>query len=57
MEGVWVQLLWGREARARVILVLRECIWNVPRVSLVLPAFDFTGSLGFPPHRVVYPLG
>ena len=38
-----------------VILVLRECIWNAPSVSLVLPSFDHTGSLGSPPHRVVYP--
>ena len=47
----------GQGARARVILVLGECIWNVPAVSLVLPAFDDTGSLGFPPPQVVYPTG
>ena len=29
-----------------------ECIWNAPTVSLVLLAFDDTGSLGFPPLRV-----
>ena len=33
-------------ARARVILVLREYIWNAPTVPLVLPAFDGTDSLG-----------
>ena len=32
-EGVWVQLFGCQEARARVIFVLRECIWNAP-VSL-----------------------
>ena len=41
---------WGVQvARARVILVLREFIWNAPAVSLGLSAFDDTGSLGFPP--------
>ena len=39
----------GRGVRARVILVLRECI------SLDLPAFDDTSSLGSPPRRVFYP--
>ena len=47
----------GSRGRARVILVLCECIWNVPTVSLVLPPFDDTGSLGSPPHQVVYPAG
>ena len=51
-----VQLLKGRGARARVILVLRECIWNVPAVLLVLPAFDYTDSLGSSPRQVVIPL-
>ena len=37
---------------SRVILVLRECIWNAPAVSLVLPTFDDTGSLGSLPRRV-----
>ena len=46
---------WGGQvARARVILVLWECIWNVPVVSLVLPAFDDTTPLGSP-RQVVYP--
>ena len=40
--------------RNRVILVLRECIWNAPEVLLVLPPFDDNGSLGYPPRRVVY---
>ena len=39
-------------SRARAILVLRECIWNAPVISLVLPAFDDTESLGSP-HQVV----
>ena len=42
--------------RARV-LVLRECIWNASTVSLVIPAFDDTGSLGSTPRRVLYPPG
>ena len=42
---------WG------VILVLYECIWNALMVSLVLPSFDNTGSLGYPPYQVVYPPG
>ena len=57
MEGVWVQLLGGQGARDRVILVLRDCIWNEPGVPLVLPAFDDASSLGSPPHQVVYPPG
>ena len=42
--GVWVYLLGDQGAGARVILVLRECIWNAPAVLLVHPAFDDTGS-------------
>ena len=57
VRGVWVQLLGGQGACAVVILVLRECIWNEPAVSLVLPAFDVTGSLGSSPRQVVYPPG
>ena len=44
--------VWG--PRARFILVLSECIWNAAAVSLVFPAFDDTGSLGFPSRPVVY---
>ena len=55
--GVWVQLLGGQGARTVVILVLRECIWNAPAFSLVLPVFDNNGSLGSPPRQVVYLLG
>ena len=44
--GVWVQLLGGQGACACVILVFRECIWNAPSLSLVLPAFVDTDSLG-----------
>ena len=40
-------MLEGQGRFARVILVLRECVWNVPAVSLSLPAFDDTGSLGY----------
>ena len=40
----------GQGGRARFILVLRECIWNAPAVSLVLPTSDDTGSLGSPPR-------
>ena len=42
----------GQKARARVILVLRECTWNALTVSRVLLAFDYTGSVGYPPRRV-----
>ena len=54
MGGVWVQLLEGQGARARVIFVLHECIWNTSVVSLVLPTFDDTGSLVY---QLVYPPG
>ena len=57
MGEVWVQLWGGREARARVVLVLCECIWNAPAVSLLLPVFDDTDSLGSPPRQVVCPPG
>ena len=46
-----------RAARARVALVLRQCIRNVPAVSLVFPTFDDSGSLGNPLRQGVYPLG
>ena len=39
------------------LFILRECIWNAPTVSLVVPAFDDTGSLGSPPRHAVYPPG
>ena len=52
--GDWVQILGGLGARARVILVLRERIWNTPAVSLVFPALHDTGSLGSPKGQVVY---
>ena len=47
---------WSQGARARVILVLRECIWDAPAVSLVLPTFGNTSSLGSPPYWVYIPL-
>ena len=53
VKGVWIQLLGDQGTRALVILALREYIWNSPAVSLVLTAFDDTGSLGSP-LRVVY---
>ena len=55
--------IWGGESLGSivggsrlfgVILVLCECIWNAPTVSLFLLAFDDTGSLSSP-HQVVYP--
>ena len=49
---------WGVQGtRDRVILVLRECIWNTSVVTLVLPGFNTAGSLGSPPRQVVYPPG
>ena len=56
-ERFWVQLLGVKGDCARVILVLRECIWNAPAVSLVLPAYDDTGSLGFPRRQALYSPG
>ena len=47
-------IVGGQVARARVILVFRDCIWNAPGISLVLPDVDDTASLGSPPHQVVY---
>ena len=43
-------MLRGQGSYDCVILVLRERIWNVhvPAASLLFPAFDNTGSLGFP---------
>ena len=49
-------IVGGLGPRIRVILVLRECIWNAPAVSLFLPTFDDTGSLGSLPRQVVIPL-
>ena len=37
-----------------MLFVLRECIWNVPAVSLDLPTFDDAGSLGYLPRQVIY---
>ena len=42
---------------ASVILVLRECIWKAPTVSLVISNFDYTSFLGSPPSQGVYPPG
>ena len=51
---VWVHLLGGQGAHAHVILVLRECTWDEPAVSLLLPALDDTESPDYPPRRVIY---
>ena len=50
-------LVVGPGTRNRGIIVLSESIWNAPTVSLALPAFDNTDSLGSPPRQVVYPPG
>ena len=50
-------IVGGSRACALVILILRECIWNAPAVSLVHPPFDDTASLGSPPRQVGYPPG
>ena len=42
-------------ARVRVVLVSRECLWKRLAVSLVLPSFDDTGSLGYLPRRGIHP--
>ena len=55
--GVLVQMLGVLGFHAHVIFVLRECIWNAPAVSFVLPTFHVTGSLGYPLRQVVYPSG
>ena len=49
VRGVWVQLLEGQGAGARVILVLRECIWSAPVALLVLPALILKYKTGFLP--------
>ena len=43
-------IVGGQGTRARVILVLREWIWNASASSLVLSAFDDTDSLGSVPR-------
>ena len=54
--GVWVPFWGGGKGDCdRVILLLREYIWNAPAVSLVLPGFGDTGSLGSPLRQVLYP--
>ena len=49
-------MLGGQGVHARVILVLRQRIWNAHAVSLVFQPFDDTGSLGSSPRSVVFPL-
>ena len=52
--GPCVQLLGSQGSHAPVIFVLCEYIWNAPLVSLFLPTFYDTGSLGSSPCRVIY---
>ena len=54
VEGVWVNWLEVRGDRCRVILVVRETVWNALVILLVLQTFDDTGSLDYPPGRVIY---
>ena len=54
MGGIWVQLLGGQVVEVRVVVFSRGCVWSAPVVSLILPVFDDTGSLGSPPRRVDY---
>ena len=54
--GTVGSIVGGHRARARVILVLSECIWNAPAVSLALPTFDDNGSLGSLPRQGSIPL-
>ena len=39
---------WGVGVSDHVILVVRECIWNMLVVLLELPTLDDIGSLGYP---------
>ena len=55
--GVRVHMLGGKGVHAHVIFVLRKCVLYAPAVSFVLPALENTGSLGSPPHQVIYPSG
>ena len=50
-------MLGGSGVRACVVLVLLVYIWNASGVSLVLPTFDDTGSLGFSRRQMVRPNG
>ena len=54
-KGSWCWFVGGRGFRGRVILVVRECIWDALGVLLFLPTFDGTGSLKYPLRWVVYP--
>ena len=54
LGAFWYTAGWRESgARALVLFVLRECIWNALAVSLILPAFDDTVSLVSPPRQVV----
>ena len=48
---------WGVRGLGLVLFVLCDYIWNAPAILLLLLAFDYTGSLGYLPRRVVYPSG
>ena len=56
VEGAWVQLLED-QGPAFVLFLFYANVSNAPAVSLVVPAFDDTGSLGDPPCWLVYPHG
>ena len=56
MEGAWIYLFRGQGFRDRVILVVRECIWNALMVPFGLSSFDDTGSLDYPSRWVTYHL-
>ena len=57
ISGAMFVYLGVHGASACVIVVLRECILNVPAVSLVLSTYNDTGSLGSPPRQVIYSPG
>ena len=54
MEGSLGLFVGGQGVRIRVILFVRECIWNTVVVLLGLPTFDDTDFLGYPPRWVIY---
>ena len=54
--GSLVSNVGGLGPPACVSIVLCECMRNAPAVSLFLPAFHDTVSLGSPLRQVVYPI-
>ena len=53
MVGVYEFNCWGVKWSALVLFLFYV---NLSGMSLVLPAFDDTGSLDSPPRQVIYPL-